>query len=120
MDALLKAAQYLHRTIDNPRNHHMDDIIAIQLSDTVKARIVDKELSNHYVQRGNRRKVRSQLAIYDYIKKLEQPESLDVMVTQLFIDDAGFHRITQLNSNNVEYALPDVGIENRHCHFDTG
>ena len=50
------------------------DIIAIQLSDTVKARIVDKELSNHYVQRGNRRKVRSQLAIYDYIKKLEQPE----------------------------------------------
>ncbi|WHQ76375.1 polyphosphate kinase 1 [Pantoea sp. Lij88] len=50
------------------------DIIAIQLSDTVKARIVDKELSNHYVQRGNRRKVRSQLAIYDYIKNLEQPE----------------------------------------------
>ncbi|SUB15547.1 Uncharacterised protein [Pantoea agglomerans] len=35
--------------------------------------------------------------------------ALDVMVTQLFIDDAGFHRITQLNSNNVEYALPDVG-----------
>jgi len=50
------------------------DIIAIQLSDTVKARIVDKELINHYVQRGNRRKVRSQLAIYDYIKNLEQPE----------------------------------------------
>ena len=50
------------------------DIIAILLSDTVKARIVDKELSNRYVPRGNRKKVRSQLAIYDYIKKLEQPE----------------------------------------------
>lgn len=50
------------------------DIIAILFSDTVKARIVDKELGNRYVPRGNRRKVRSQLAIYDYIKKLEQPE----------------------------------------------
>ncbi|WP_440131687.1 hypothetical protein, partial [Klebsiella pneumoniae] len=26
------------------------------------------------VPRGNRRKVRAQLAIYDYIKSLEQPE----------------------------------------------
>lgn len=50
------------------------DIMAILFSDTVKARIVDKELGNRYVPRGNRRKVRSQLAIYDYIKKLEQPE----------------------------------------------
>lgn len=50
------------------------DIIAILLSDTVKARIIDKELSNRYVPRGNRRKVRSQQAIYDYIKSLEQPE----------------------------------------------
>lgn len=50
------------------------DIIAILLSDTVKARIIDKELSNRYVPRGNRRKVRAQQAIYDYIKSLEQPE----------------------------------------------
>ncbi|UQY43180.1 polyphosphate kinase 1 [Mixta hanseatica] len=50
------------------------DIIAILFSDTVKARIIDKELSNRYVPRGNRRKVRSQQAIYDYIKSLEQPE----------------------------------------------
>jgi polyphosphate kinase len=40
----------------------------------VKARYIDKELSNRYVPRGNRRKVRSQLAIYDYIKSLEQPD----------------------------------------------
>ena len=50
------------------------DIIGILFSDTVKARIIDKELSNRYVPRGNRRKVRGQLAIYDYIKNLEQPE----------------------------------------------
>ena len=50
------------------------DIIAILFSDTVKARIIDKELSNRYVPRGNRRKVRAQQAIYAYIKSLEQPE----------------------------------------------
>ena len=50
------------------------DIIDILFSDTVKARYIDKELSNRYVLRGNRRKVRAQLAIYDYIKSLEQPE----------------------------------------------
>ena len=50
------------------------DIIAILLSDTLKARYVDKELSNRYVPRGNRRQVRAQLAIYDYIKSLEQPD----------------------------------------------
>ncbi len=50
------------------------DIIDLLFSDTLKARFVDKELSNRYVPRGNRRKVRAQLAIYDYIKSLEQPE----------------------------------------------
>ncbi len=50
------------------------DIIAILMSDTLKARFVDKELSNRYVPRGNRRKVRSQLSIYEYIKSLEQPD----------------------------------------------
>lgn len=49
-------------------------IIAILFSDTVKARIIDKEMSNHYVPRGNRRKVRAQLAIYNYLKSLEQSE----------------------------------------------
>ena len=48
--------------------------IDILFSDTVKARFIDKELSNRYVPRGNRRKVQSELAIYDYIKSLEQPD----------------------------------------------
>ncbi|MCW6032509.1 polyphosphate kinase 1 [Pantoea sp. JK] len=81
----LSSADWMTRNIDHrievavaildPRvKQRILDIITILFSDTVKARIVDKELSNRYVPRGNRKKVRSQLAIYDYIKKLEQPE----------------------------------------------
>ncbi|WP_445497522.1 polyphosphate kinase 1 [Photorhabdus sp. SF281] len=51
------------------------DILELQFNDTVKARYVDKELNNSYVPRGNKRKIRAQLAIYDYIKALEQPGS---------------------------------------------
>ena len=51
------------------------DILELLFNDTVKARYIDKELSNRYVPRGNRRKVQSQLAIYDYIKSLEQPDT---------------------------------------------
>lgn len=50
------------------------DILEILFSDTVKARYIDKELSNQYVPRGNRRKVRAQVAIYEYLNALEQPE----------------------------------------------
>lgn len=51
------------------------DLLELQFCDTVKARYLDKDLSNRYVPRGNRRKVRSQLAIYDYLKALEQPDN---------------------------------------------
>ena len=50
------------------------DILDLQFNDTVKARIVDKELSNRYVPRGNKRKLQSQIAIYDYLKGVEQRE----------------------------------------------
>ncbi len=48
------------------------DIINIHFTDTVKARWIDKEMSNTYVPRGNRKKVRSQIAIYDYLKNVER------------------------------------------------
>ncbi|MDC5703375.1 polyphosphate kinase 1 [Vibrio europaeus] len=48
------------------------DIINIHFTDTVKARWIDKEMSNSYVARGNRKKVRSQIAIYDYLKNIEK------------------------------------------------
>lgn len=50
------------------------DIIDIHFTDTMKARKIDKEMSNHYVPRGNRRKVRSQIATYEFIKQLEKKE----------------------------------------------
>ena len=43
------------------------DIIAIQLSDNVKARILDNSLSNNYVSSANEEKIRSQLETYDYL-----------------------------------------------------
>ncbi|CDG47539.1 polyphosphate kinase 1 [Serratia symbiotica] len=49
------------------------DILEILFSDTVKARYLDKKLSNQYVPRGNRRKIRAQVTIYEYLKALEQP-----------------------------------------------
>lgn len=47
------------------------DILEIQFTDRCKARVIDAEQNNAYVKRGNRKKVRSQMAIYDYLKKLE-------------------------------------------------
>ncbi|MDV7105336.1 polyphosphate kinase 1 [Vibrio sp. TH_r3] len=53
------------------------DIINIQFTDTMKARVIDGEMSNNYVRRGNRKKIRSQLAIYDYIKQVERQTQKD-------------------------------------------
>ncbi|BCE03128.1 polyphosphate kinase 1 [Marinicellulosiphila megalodicopiae] len=47
------------------------NILHIQFKDTLKARVIDVEQKNQYVLRGNRKKLRSQLEIYDYLKKLE-------------------------------------------------
>ncbi|MFM5340388.1 polyphosphate kinase 1 [Aeromonas veronii] len=47
------------------------DILELQLSDTCKARVIDPDQQNEYVKRGNRRKIRSQVAIYDYLKRIE-------------------------------------------------
>lgn len=81
----LSSADWMTRNVDNrievavaildPQvKQKILDIIAILFSDTVKARIIDKELTNRYRPRGNRRKVQAQLAIYDYINTLENTE----------------------------------------------
>ncbi len=59
--------------LDPTLKQHVLDILEILFSDTVKARYLDKNLSNKYVPRGNRRKIHAQLAIYKYIKALKQP-----------------------------------------------
>ncbi|MCX8079853.1 MAG: polyphosphate kinase 1 [Bacteroidia bacterium] len=46
------------------------DIVHIQLSDNVKLRVVDEYQSNPYVEASpNARRIRSQIAIFDYLKK---------------------------------------------------
>ncbi|MGR5064262.1 polyphosphate kinase 1 [Photobacterium sp. DNB22_13_2] len=82
-DVYISSADWMTRNIDNrievgcpiydpELKKKIIDILNIQLSDTVKARIIDKEMSNQYVPRGNKRKIRSQLAIYDYLKQSEK------------------------------------------------
>jgi len=45
----------------------LKDILQIQLSDNIKARILNNELSNQYVNPRNKRKVRSQVDTYNYL-----------------------------------------------------
>lgn len=82
-DVIISSADWMTRNIDNrievgcpiydPKlKKKIIDILQIQLTDTVKARILDKDMSNQYVARGNRRKVRSQMAIYEYVKYSER------------------------------------------------
>ncbi|GAB2667194.1 polyphosphate kinase 1 [Vibrio panuliri] len=79
----ISSADWMTRNIDHrvevgtpvrdPRlKQRIIDIVNIHFIDTVKARWIDKEMSNRYVARGNRKKVRSQLAIYDYLKNVEK------------------------------------------------
>jgi len=44
----------------------------LQWRDTTKARVLDPEQKNAYVTRGNRKKIRSQIAIYEYLRQLEK------------------------------------------------
>ncbi|OHY90805.1 RNA degradosome polyphosphate kinase [Vibrio rotiferianus] len=79
----ISSADWMTRNIDHrievavpirdPRlKQRIIDITNIHFTDTVKARLIDKEMSNSYVPRGNRKKVRSQVAIYDYLKHIEK------------------------------------------------
>ena len=45
------------------------DIIQIQLKDNIKARILDNDLSNQYVNPRNTKKIRSQLETYNYLHR---------------------------------------------------
>ncbi len=47
----------------------LKDILQIQLKDNIKARILDNELSNQYVNPRNTKKIRSQVEIYNYLHR---------------------------------------------------
>ena len=54
---------------DNNLKQEMIDILNIQCKDNVKARIIDKDSKNRYVQKtDDESEIRSQTAIYDYLK----------------------------------------------------
>jgi polyphosphate kinase len=55
--------------LDKEIQQELKDILGIQLSDNVKARILDNELSNEYVIRDNDKKIRSQIETYNYLLK---------------------------------------------------
>ncbi|HGJ5872429.1 MAG TPA: polyphosphate kinase 1 [Arsenophonus apicola] len=63
------------KLVDQQLKQRVLNILELQFNDTVKARYIDKELTNRYVPRGNKRKIQAQLAVYDYLKSLEHPET---------------------------------------------
>ncbi len=50
----------------------VENILDMQFRDTLKARVINKEQSNPHVNRGNRRHLRSQIEIYEYLQRIEQ------------------------------------------------
>lgn len=48
------------------------ELLDIQLSDNIKARVLDNELSNQYINPRNTKKIRSQVEIYNYLFKSEK------------------------------------------------
>jgi polyphosphate kinase len=58
--------------LDKNVRKFIKDQLDLQWRDNTKARALDPEQSNQYVTRGNRKKIRSQMAIYDYLKQLER------------------------------------------------
>lgn len=58
--------------LDKNIKEELKHILNIKLSDNVKARWLDKDLSNQYVSSKGKKKVRSQLAIYNYLKRASE------------------------------------------------
>jgi polyphosphate kinase len=56
----------------------LKNILEIQLNDNVKARILDNDLSNHYVRDRGAKRVRSQVEIYNYLyqQTIKPPEAV--------------------------------------------
>jgi polyphosphate kinase len=50
------------------------NILELQFKDRSKARLMDANQKNSYVKRGNSKKIRSQIAIYDYLKQWENKQ----------------------------------------------
>ena len=53
--------------MDKDIKAELKDIFLIQLKDNIKARILDNDLDNQYVNPRNTKKIRSQVEIYNYL-----------------------------------------------------
>ena len=76
----------------------LKNILNIQATDNVKARILDNNLENRYVRNGNR-KVRSQVEIYNYL----QEKLLSVTGPGVSVDE--------LNGHDADITQPYVSNE---------
>lgn len=54
---------------DKDIQNEIKDLIEIQLSDNVKARVINEEQNNIYVSSNNSEKIRSQFVLYEYYKR---------------------------------------------------
>jgi polyphosphate kinase len=79
----ISSADWMVRNLDHRvevtcpvKNPHIKkiliDLFNIQLSDNVKARILDNELSNRYVPRNGDEPIRSQVEIYNYLQEFNE------------------------------------------------
>ncbi len=60
---------------DKTIKNEIKSIFEIQWSDNVKARILDPSLSNKFVKQGKKEVVRSQIRVYEYLKKINEKTS---------------------------------------------
>ena len=81
-DIYISSADWMTRNLDNrveisapildeTLKRFITDVMELQFRDTTKARVIDEENTNGYVLRGNRRKLRSQMSTYNYIRRFE-------------------------------------------------
>lgn len=86
--------------IENELKQELKDFLEIQLSDNVKARAWDNELSNHYVKTKGK-KIRSQVDVYNYLyrKANPQPQTEAVVVAMSTGDNTKNASENNLNTN---------------------
>ena len=59
--------------LEKDMQQEIKDMLNIQLQDNIKARLLDNELSNQYVNPRNKKKVRSQVETYAYLYRKKIP-----------------------------------------------
>jgi polyphosphate kinase len=60
---------------DKGIKNELKHIFDIQWKDNVKARVLDSTLSNNFIKPDKDNEVRSQVEVYEYIKKLKEKTS---------------------------------------------